>query len=210
MGISFPTITSRRFPLYWGVISYIILLIFMVFTRYNSNLWLLICIVYPLCLNAIPLILLKPDLEGYQKLTWFSIQSILQIIYMMASFLSVIDPPYLSKSDPQIKFIEIPNDTINLTFVSAIVVWIMISFIQTSSLSFKHPKRWLMCNTLTGVIASLLLLWPLLWIPSKSSLEMIILPFLSGLFTPGLTGLGLYFSGMGLRKQRDDRDRSLE
>ena len=117
---------------------------------------------------------------------------------------------YLSKRDPQIKFIEIPNDTVNLTFVSAIVVWIMISFIQTSSLSFKHPKRWLTCNTLTGVIASLLLLWPLLRIPSKSSLEMIILPFLSGLFTPGLTGLGLYLSGMGIRKQRDDRDRSLE
>ena len=63
MGISLPPIASRRFPLYWGVISYIILLIVMVFTGYNSDLWLLICIVYPLCSNAIPLILLKPDLE---------------------------------------------------------------------------------------------------------------------------------------------------
>ena len=210
MGISFPAITSRRFPLYWGLISYFILLISIGFIRFNSNLVLLVCIVYPLCSNAIPLILLKPDLKGYQKLTWFSIQSIPQIISMMASFFAVIDPPYLSKSDSQIKFIEIPNDTINLTFVGAVVIWIIISLIQTSSISFKYPKRWLVCNMLTGVIASLLLLWPLLWIPSKSPLEIIILLFLSGLFTPGLTGLGLYLSGMGIRKQSDDRDRSLQ
>ena len=210
MGLSFPAITSRRFPLYWGIIGYVVLLVFVISTYYYPTLLFFAWLLYPLCSNAIPLILLRPDLEGYQKLTWISIQSIPQIASIVVSFLAVIDPPYVSESASHIIFVEIPNETINLTLVGAIIVGIIISSAQIFSLSFKHPKRWLILNTLTGVVASSLLLWPLLWIPRKSPLESILLIFLSGLFTPGLTGLGLYFSGMGLRKQSDDRDLRLE
>ena len=207
MGTSFPAITSRRFPLCWGIIGFYCFMIFTILSWVTPS----ILFLYPFCSNAVPLILLKPDLKWHQKIIWVSSQSIPQVMSMIVALLISISIKLDEKSRPPTKFlIEESYDIGYLILAIVIGIWMIVSLVQISSISFKHPKRWLICNVLTGGIAYLLLFWCVVSGPEKSSLGIVMLIFLYAIFIPGLTGLGLHFSGMGLRKQRDDRDRSLQ
>ena len=207
MGISFPAITSRRFALCWGIIGFYC---FMIFTILS---WIMpgVLFLYPFCSNAVPLILLKPDLKWHQKIIWVSSQAIPQVVFMFMGLLIGLAMSDAVKN-PQMTPppIETPYDGIYYVLTAVIIVLIIASLIQIASVSFKRPKRWLICNVLTGLTAYSLLFWCVVSGPENSSLGIVMLIFLYAIFTPGLTGLGLYFSGMGIRKQRDDRDRILQ
>ena len=193
MGTSFPAITSRRFALCWGIIGFYC---FMIFTILS---WIMpgVLFLYPFFSNAVPLILLKPDLKWHQKIIWVSSQAIPQIVFMIVGLLiglAMSDSVKNPQTTPPP--IETPYDGIYYVLTAVAIVWLIASLIQTSSISFKYPKHWLICNVLSGGMACLLLFWCVVSGPEKSSLGFVMLIFLYAILTPGLTGLGLYFGSI--------------
>ena len=122
--------------------------------------------------------------------------------------------PLRSKSDPPGYSPEIVYNSSTYSILAiAITIWIIASLIQLWSISFKHPKRWLIFNVLTFGVSLIFMIWP--HIHTSTTSEPSLLGNAIGLFLywfpkHGLTGLGLHFSGMGIRKQSDDRDLRLE
>lgn len=212
MSISLPPITSRRFPLYWGLISFVSLvpftILFQVIPSGNSFSPAMFFL-HPFCLHAAPLILLQPRLKWKQKIIWISSQWISQLVLILAAVCIFglnfkLDPPtYVPET-------VYNSRTYSITAI-AIIIWVIASFVQLRIISFKHPKRWLICNILTFGVQLISLCWSYESTRSEASpseaslLENAIGIFLYGFLMPGFTGLGLYFSGMGIRRQRNDR-----
>ena len=157
MTSSLPSITSRRFPLYWGTISFAVSLILTLLV------WMVqmapyLLIIYPFCSNAVPLILLKSDLKWKQQIIWISGQYISSLVVVFAQFCIL---PLRSKSDPPGYSPEIVYNSSTYSILAiAITIWIIASLIQLWSISFKHPKRWLIFNVLTFGVSLIFMIWP--------------------------------------------------
>ncbi len=222
MLISLPPIGSRYFPLYWGLISFASLiictvLIWMIPSAVVSlgfpsklipaDIYRILLIIqlcsYFFCLNALPIMLLKPHLKWRHKAEWIASKSIAQLAFGIGIFwISLCSSFDIFDRTGQMKPSRL--DTLygcGVYQVLAVltIVWVIASVWQISAIPFKYPKRWLISNILNWIMAYLFFCWLMLLNPSDSPLAPVML-ILYGILKPGLTGLGLYFSGMGIKK----------
>ena len=210
MRISIPPITSRRFPFYWGLISFTIFAVLTIFVyttsripypRYPWQGFLIVMVLYFFALNGIPLILLKPFLKWKQKIAWIISESISQLVLMIAVFwtcFGVEDYPQNTLS-----LSTLYNAGVYTVLAIAMLVWIIAAVFQLYIIKFKYPQRWLIYSVLSSVVAySFFFLCLLLTVsvPKNSALYFLIAIFMYAIFAHPLTGLGLYLSGMENRK----------
>jgi hypothetical protein len=218
MRISLPPIGPRYFQLYWGLISsatailycgicgYLIKTLggvpgYFFLTQESSRLAILL---YPFVLNSVPLILLERYLRLTQKAAWITSESISQFVFTWGVFNTVLmfasakDEYSLTKLSLG-SFYDLGGYEILAVLM---VIWIIISIIQLFAISFKYPKRWLMYSILAWSISYLSICSALVWLPEDSPPQLISVAFAFLILKPGLNGLGLYFSGMVIRKER--------
>jgi hypothetical protein len=180
--------------------------------NYSSYLWpvdfifnpLIKIFLYFLALNSIPLIVLKPYLKRKQKIAWIISESISHAAFTIGTLwiaLSCAFPNnYYSKTELSIRTLY-DLGACQILAVS-MVIWIAAAAFQLYMIKFKHPKYWLICTISTWATAYLILCVSFVWIERNPVMVGIIMGFMYGIFTPSLTGLGLYFSGMSIRESR--------
>ncbi len=214
MRIPLPPIGSRCFPLYWGLItlavyisightsSFIYSLNFLQKVPILNNPYVLIHL-YVVALNGIPLILLKPYLKWKQKIAWITSESISHLLSILGIYWLLIE---FDKEKPlRILSSAISHNVLTYWILAiSMVIWMIVVAFQTYVIKFKYPKRWLIYTMLTWGLPYILVC-----LSASDSTGMGLgygIVYVYGIFIPSLTGLGLYFSGMGIKAERANCD----